>query len=132
MVAITVILAAVIGTMVMGLTGNVSQTAPQASFQFNQKNVSGNPVVMINDNGGDTINHSNIQVEVNGNTAYSNTTSKTKIWTSGDVSAGSTATVEGYDNSGSAATLKRGDTVKIIWVKNNGKSAQVLASYDIS
>jgi len=53
MVAITVILAAVIATFVLGLGDSVSNTAPQASFGANYD--SGDNELDLTHNGGDTI-----------------------------------------------------------------------------
>lgn len=53
MVAITVILAAVIGTFVLGLGQDVSQTAPQASISF--ENATGTGNITISHEGGDTL-----------------------------------------------------------------------------
>lgn len=53
MVAITVILAAVIATFVLGLGGQVSQTAPQASFDFDYNSTGDN--ITISHRGGDTV-----------------------------------------------------------------------------
>ena len=67
MVAITVILAAVIGTFVLGLGQDVSQTAPQASITFqNDTDTAGN--ITITHEGGDTLSQ-DIKVTANGNDA---------------------------------------------------------------
>ena len=63
MVAITVILAAVIGTFVLGL-GDQVETAPQASFNFDYD---GSGEVTVRHRGGDSINPDNIEIRVNGN-----------------------------------------------------------------
>ncbi|PSP84284.1 type IV pilin [Halobacteriales archaeon QS_1_68_17] len=57
MVAITVILAAVIATFVLGLGEQVSSTAPQATFSFEFENTSDNRAgnLTITHDGGDTI-----------------------------------------------------------------------------
>ncbi|NHN65336.1 flagellin-like protein [Haloarcula quadrata] len=55
MVAITVILAAVIATFVLGLGDSVSNTAPQASFSFNYDTDEDPNQLDITHNGGDTI-----------------------------------------------------------------------------
>jgi flagellin-like protein len=55
MVAITVILAAVIATFVLGLGDSVSNTAPQASFSFNYDTDGSPNQIDITHNGGDTI-----------------------------------------------------------------------------
>jgi len=54
MVAITVILAAVIGAFVLQLGDSVSQTAPQASIGVDDTDVSSNSIVLRH-SGGDTI-----------------------------------------------------------------------------
>jgi len=58
MVAITVILAAVIATFVLGLGDQVSNTAPQASFSTEYD--SGNDWVEFTHDGGDSIEASNL------------------------------------------------------------------------
>ncbi|WP_044951709.1 type IV pilin [Haloarcula hispanica] len=58
MVAITVILAAVIATFVLGLGDQVSNTAPQASFSTNYD--SGSQEVDVTHDGGDSIKASNL------------------------------------------------------------------------
>lgn len=56
MVAITVILAAVIATFVLGLGEQVSSTAPQASFGFDYEEISGsNDELTVTHNSGATI-----------------------------------------------------------------------------
>jgi flagellin-like protein len=63
MVAITVILAAVIGTFVLGL-GDSVESAPQASFNFDYDDT--NEKVTIRHRGGDNIDASKLEVRVNG------------------------------------------------------------------
>jgi len=67
MVAITVILAAVIGTFVLGL-GDSVESAPQAStnFDYVSNNDDGNGEVTIRHRGGDTLETDNIGIRVNG------------------------------------------------------------------
>jgi len=67
MVAITVILAAVIGTFVLGL-GDQVESAPQASFNFDvetDSSASGD-VLSITHRGGDNIDASDIEVRIGG------------------------------------------------------------------
>jgi flagellin-like protein len=63
MVAITVILAAVIGTFVLGLGQDVSQTAPQASISMEAVN---DTAVDVYHEGGDTLENSTTDFTVNG------------------------------------------------------------------
>jgi flagellin-like protein len=72
MVAITVILAAVIATFVLGLGDSVSNTAPQASFSFDYTedstatNAGSTGVVTVTHNGGDSIPQSELYARGSG------------------------------------------------------------------
>jgi len=102
MVAITVILAAVIGTFVLGLGDQIQSTTPQASFGFDTGTYSGEngteyTSVTITHESGDTISASDLTVSVDGAQAYTvddSTDPHTVEGTfSGDVSAGSSITI---------------------------------------
>jgi len=67
MVAITVILAAVIATFVLGLGDQVSNTAPQASFSFDyEQNGGDSDELMIVHEGGDSIDGTNLNATTSG------------------------------------------------------------------
>jgi flagellin-like protein len=68
MVAITVILAAVIGTFVLGLGDQVSQTAPQATLSVEDYETGGDGNVVIAHNGGDTIEAGETDIVIDGTT----------------------------------------------------------------
>src|SRR6056297_3345250 len=81
MVAITVILAAVIGTFVLGLGDQVSDSAPQASFNFEFNSTD---VVIIHE-GGDKIDTNSVSVAgPGGNVSWGG---------GGSITAGSSTTV---------------------------------------
>jgi len=119
MVAITVILAAVIGTFVLGLGDQVQSTTPQASFGFDSG------ATDIQDNGtadstsvktmtvthetGDTIDASNLKISVDGDQAYAASGNTTAGTFSDEVSAGSSVTIVG-------ATDATVDTGTNVWV----------------
>jgi len=118
MVAITVILAAVIGTFVLGLGDQVQDTTPRASFGFDggsetiddtldsgsdgspEASIDTSAVTVVHESG-DTLSASNIDVTVDGATAYGVTdadgdgaaTNVTQLWASGEISAGSSVTI---------------------------------------
>jgi len=109
MVAITVILAAVIGTFVLGLGDQVQSTTPQASFGFDQSNVTFQTnapadaeaeTMTITHESGTTISESNLKVTVGGATAFAVDESDQTtdgVWDgSDDVSAGSSVRVVGH------------------------------------
>jgi len=134
MVAITVILAAVIGSFVLGLGSSVQQTAPNANFQFdytsqgtsNDADSAEEFTVTTTHTGGDTISSDNAQSLVLQSPDYS-------IGATLSVSAGSSIT---FDTSAtaedgtaiSASELpESGDTMRVIWTSSNGDSSQALA-----
>jgi len=112
MVAITVILAAVIGTFVLGLGNQIQQTQPQASFGFETTTVdilddggatstTAVDAVTITHETGDSLEASNLDVLVNGAPAYteSDTNDNHVAGTfDGEVSAGSSVTIVGAVN----------------------------------
>jgi len=108
MVAITVILAAVIGTFVLGLGDQVQSTTPQASFGFeagttNIEDVGGGShtevkTMTVTHQTGDSIDAANLEVSVDGVQAYSFDGNTTADTFSGDVSAGSSTTIVAASN----------------------------------
>jgi flagellin-like protein len=129
MVAITVILAAVIGTFVLGLGDQVSDTTPSASFAFdfdNSASVSGDDLadsssdggeLTITHDGGDTIQSSNIDIrDTDGNTVEGDKDVFTKIT---EVTAGTSTTIE-IDND---------DTVRVVFVGDSGDNTATLGKF---
>jgi len=118
MVAITVILAAVIGTFVLGLGDQVQNTTPQASFGFDQSSEDNgsdtgtHTVMTVTHETGDTLDESNVDISVNGNPALgvdSNEQTVDLFSGSGDVSAGTSAKVELYYTGSSLASALGAD-----------------------
>ena len=114
MVAITVILAAVIGSFVLNLGGSLQNTAPQASFGFDYNETSG---VDVTHQSGDTIDEARLNV-----------TSSVGIdqigggWPEETVGAGDTAT---YNKSGGNWN---GETVRVVWESQNGENSATLST----
>jgi len=118
MVAITVILAAVIGTFVLGLGDQVSENAPQASFSFdfsdNGDGFNGDPGdnVTITHEGGETLEASNIGVEGD------NSSSTLSGSFSGTISAGDSAEFSEVDT---------GEVIRVIWTNPSGGGTNTIA-----
>ncbi|KAB1185678.1 MULTISPECIES: type IV pilin [Haloferax] len=121
MVAITVILAAVIGTFVLGLGDQVSETAPQASFSFSyDQDANTNGEVTITHESGEGISTSLISVEgdnVPTTAAFSDSDSNSKV------NAGESAVFE------PDAALSSGDTIRIIWSSESGSTSSTLQKW---
>ncbi|MFC7136625.1 type IV pilin N-terminal domain-containing protein [Halobaculum litoreum] len=108
MVAITVILAAVIGSFVLGLGNSVQQTAPNANFQFDYNSTG----VNATHTGGETIpGDADLNLTVNG-TSYAN--------------AGADSVSAGYTLRANPG-ISTGDAVRVVWTSATGETSQVLA-----
>mgnify|MGYP002277853678 CR=1 FL=1 len=121
MVAITVILAAVIGTFVLGLGSQVSQTTPQASFGF--EFASDNSDVTVAHEGGASITSDNTKSLVIRGPSDSQT------WVNGStgtfpVAAGDTETLT------PSSSFSAGDTVRVVWTSSNGDQSATLGRQD--
>ena len=121
MVAITVILAAVIGTFVLGL-GDQVESAPQASFNFEETS-SG---LEIRHRGGDNINANNFEVRVNGEAVESDDFDGSFFDPTGSsqFTAGKTIKISS-DGLGSG-----GDSIDIVYIGGSGNDRQdIIGSY---
>ncbi|GAB3679805.1 hypothetical protein GCM10028857_01660 [Salinarchaeum chitinilyticum] len=72
MVAVTIILAAVIGTFVLGIGSELTDSSPSASWEFseNVNDSAANSTVTILHGGGEDVDASTLEVTVGGVTAY--------------------------------------------------------------
>jgi flagellin-like protein len=126
MVAITVILAAVIGTFVLGLGDQVQSTTPQAQFTFDEGSGS-QPAIDITHDGGDSVNVDNLNVTSSEGAIGANTcqdaTGNTEAWDSSEISAGDQCTIP-------SSTLSTDGELRIIWESDDGSNSGTLADYD--
>ncbi|WP_255196501.1 type IV pilin [Halorarius litoreus] len=142
MVAITVILAAVIGTFVLGLGENVQDSAPQANFQFEyvQKQVTAGGSmedgVSITHTGGEDVEASTVTVQVGGAEAWSssgfnagnffgNTTDAEDTVFGSTISTGSTLDVYELDQD-SNDVITGGDSVRVVWTSPSGGTSNTI------
>jgi flagellin-like protein len=117
MVAITVILAAVIGSFVLNLGGSLQDTAPQASFGFDYD--TGANTTTITHQSGDSIEAARLNT-----TGFSNGSQE---WTTAgslndddSVSAGTSVTF----TNGNAWS---GETLRVVWESQNGENSATLS-----
>ncbi len=135
MVAITVILAAVIGTFVLGLGDQVQSTTPQASFNFDSENIDGthddddpDDKVTITHESGDSLTQSNINVKIGSTFIYEQGSAKNggDGWESGDsISAGDQLV---FQEDGSSEKFSGEETIRVIYDNPNTDSTSTLAS----
>ncbi|WP_396611911.1 type IV pilin [Haloferax sp. S1W] len=130
MVAITVILAAVIGTFVLGL-GEQTESAPQASFSF-QYNQSTDDYLNITHESGEAISSDQLSVSTGVNfdsIGNDSLNKKSATWTeirggtAIDVKAGSAVTI-----TGNSSTLDD-QTVRVVWSSESGSSSATLQKW---
>ena len=111
MVAITVILAAVIGTFVLGLGDQVSENAPQASLSFDYDTGSNN--VNVTHEGGASLEASTLELVGSSSGSINDTTTST-TFTAGD----QVYSEEDYND---------GETLRVTWTNPSGGSTNTIA-----
>ncbi|WP_042662452.1 type IV pilin [Haloferax sp. ATB1] len=118
MVAITVILAAVIGTFVLGLGDQVSETAPQASFSFDYNSTSGD--LVITHDSGESITSANVEIVDPSGSA----TDWDDAANNGDgkITAGESDTI-------TLSSPSSGDTVRVVWTSESGSTSSTLQKW---
>jgi flagellin-like protein len=130
MVAITVILAAVIGTFVLGLGGSV-QSAPQAQFDYGfDLNGGAGEIIDITHNGGDSLTMSEFDVTVGGEDVYTGGSAAGSFSASGTfTSAGNTLELTDSSDAGTGTNeFEADETVRVIWNNPDGDSTQVVST----
>ena len=121
MVAITVILAAVIGTFVLGLGENV-ESAPQASLDF-QYNSTADGNITMEHRGGDTLDPGNVEVRLNGDSPSDGS----EIITD-NFQAGESVTINASSYSG-ISSVSSGDTISVVTTGSDRQN--VIARYEV-
>lgn len=113
MVAVTIVLAAVVGTFVLGIGEELTDESPQVSFDYSfDVNESGDSSVLILHGAGDELDRSTLEVTVAGETAYEAGESRNG-YTVNDpwpeqIRSGDRLGFEGD-------AIEGGDTVRIFW-----------------
>ncbi|MGZ0746683.1 type IV pilin [Haloparvum sp. AD34] len=134
MVAITVILAAVIGTFVLGLGDSLSESAPQATFDWNQEEGENTSKVTVQHTGGDSIDSSTLSATANG-TSVSDLTdwpSSGDSVTAGDSYSFGDTNDSQIDSVDRHAILTSDDEIQITWQSSEGGSSSVITEYTVN
>ena len=121
MVAITVILAAVIGAFVLGLGDSVSETAPSAQIDFDYND----DEVTLTHDGGNSFQVSNVEL-TGPNGSVSDLENTNGAWgDDGTVSAGASVTVA----DGNQVNAVGGEeTIRVVWSGDGGSSSTIARS----
>ena len=115
MVAITVILAAVIGTFVLGLGSEIETTEPQAQFSFDAD--SDTEKITVTHDGGQPVDPDNVEVVASSGTDVSCS------WDVSEITAGNSCTTD------PALTDEEG-TLRVTWESDDGSQTGTLADYE--
>jgi flagellin-like protein len=126
MVAITVILAAVIGTFVLGLGESLGNSAPQAQYNFEYADAGGtdNKWVNVSHQGGDPVKNSTIDIEVGSNDIYDGDANSFTPFPNSKITAGDQVTIN--------VSATQGDTVQIVWTSEDGQKSAVIAESEVA
>lgn len=137
MVAITVILAAVIGTFVLGLGNQVPATAPNAQITFDQNGTGNGATVTVNHESGDAISVEPIDIRVSdGGGTYIATDSQIQNWASTEVTAGNSVTIADgsgdIDVNGEDPNWGEGTDITVTWTSESGEDSSTLGRYEVT
>jgi flagellin-like protein len=140
MVAITVILAAVIGTFVLGLGDQVQSTSPQASFTFDFEDGSPDELTVTHD-GGDALvagniafaGDDNLDLDTNGDGTFQGDAQRIDATADSfsapsSISAGTTMIIRA--GGGAGDTDLDDESVSVVWSSESGDSSATLGSWD--
>ncbi|WP_148415252.1 type IV pilin [Haloferax sp. KTX1] len=130
MVAITVILAAVIGTFVLGLGDQVGDTAPQASFGFDYNGTA----LTVTHESGSSIDAT--QVNITSSVALNDSTGTELAGSSGTTGTWNSISSDSEITAGSQVTVVEQNaddlstaTVRVIWTSESGSNSATLQSW---
>lgn len=136
MVAITVILATVIGTFVLGFGDQVSDPAPQAGFTFDYDEAATDELT-ITHGSGDTLQQSQVNITITGaETAGSNDVNATTNWgdfpgaSGSDISAGTSVVVSNQSVTDENGLDLSEATIRVVWQAPEGESSAQLGTWN--
>jgi flagellin-like protein len=136
MVAITVILAAVIGTFVLGLGDQVQSTAPNAQIgtDFSDGADDAQELEILHE-GGDQLQAENVRVTASPEVGSHDDLCDSSFsggW-SGDLTAGSSCTLSGGMDSDSVfsdSTPLNESTVRVVWESSSGDTSSTIRTWE--
>ncbi|WP_255151271.1 type IV pilin [Halorarius halobius] len=122
MVAITVILAAVIGTFVLGLGDQVQSSAPNANFEFTYEQDTSPPGITITHTGGQDVDADNVIIQGASDDSDNADTNSYTGWSDSTISTGSA-----WDGSVDSSV----DTVRVVWESPSGGTSNTIGESEV-
>ena len=129
MVAVTVILAAVIGAFVLDLGDDASSTAPQAQFSYDFDDQTNATIIHTS---GDDIDSDTIRVTLAGEEAYPDQEGDIGIsdgWDKETIQTADAINIFNGETDGESIA-EQGDTIRIIWEDPSGGESNTLSTRD--
>ena len=133
MVAITVILAAVVGTFVLGLGDSLRDTSPSASYDWSQSGSGEDTTnVTLTHVSGQSIDADRVRGTVNGATITFDDDDLGAAWAGDDgrITAGDSVDWADGDWDGNGE-FEGGDQLRVIWTASGGGSSSTLTTYTV-
>ncbi len=142
MVAITVILAAVIGAFVLGIGGSQEQV-PQASWEFdsnNQDDINGKETISITHRGGEEMDSDLLSVSVGGEEVYASSSTSGKFSFAGSndaawkdssigITAGDTLQIQDDEHESSGVgEIEDGEKIVVVWSSSSSESTSIIGT----
>jgi len=130
MVAVTIVLAAIIGTYVLGIGSDLTDSSPSASFEISGAANGGNGSVLVLHGGGDDVRSENVEVTVDSTTVYRNgqpagaSGFNVSGWGDSQVTTNDRLTIEMTGTS-----VQSGDMVYVLWTSDD--SSTILAEQQL-
>ena len=133
MVAVTIVLAAVIGTFVLGIGQDLTDPSPQVTFEYGMdvnEDPGENSSVVILHTSGDQFDSGDVEVTIGGDLAYVNGQARDPPYTANrnwplQVTSGDRLELED-----SGSEIETGDMVRIYWV--SGEHAAIIGERRVS
>ncbi|MFB6233347.1 MAG: type IV pilin [Haloarculaceae archaeon] len=120
MVAITVIMATMVGSVFLDYAGQVADQPPQAAFDYEQTAADEITVTHVS---GERIDNEQLRITVGGDEVYPNPVSDAaKTGWASPISVGDTVEIE-------HTTADTGATVRVIWENPSGQSANTISTW---
>ena len=121
MVAITVIMATMIGSVFLDYAGQVSDQPPQAAFDYEQTDTDEIKITHVS---GERIDNERLRITVGGDEVFPDESGSdvSKTGWASPVAVGDTVDIEHTD-------ADSGDTVRLIWQNPSGQSANTLSTW---
>lgn len=137
MVAITVILAAVIGTFVLGLGQEMNKNAPTSQLSFDQAAGNNPASVTLSHDGGDKLNQGEVSIvfEPGDGDTLDDGTGDSPVDTWADQSSPEEEVTAGESvelQTDGGDDFQSGDVIKVVWTADDGSTSQVIREYEVN